>query len=1737
MSRFIELFKERGDISFTGMRNAAVSLLPKELTIRNKLYNDLERGKGILDDDDHLNMYLYSYGRMHKAKLDTAFDSSPNIKQICTGKLEIYDWGCGQGVATICLLDYLKQLSVTPNISRICLVDPSKAAVERAIQVIKCYESSYRVQPVTKVFDTLDVDDFNKSDVKKIHLFSNILDVEAFDLPKFINLFQKLFVGENYMICVGPYYSNNIRVDEFVAAMAPDATYATLNLNSGDWKEDWTISLRIFYKYFKCVETESIIKKRIEEFHKEKQFFAGYILDAVEEEYIDTDIQEDAEILYNSLSSFDVKSNIPLDYNLQSDSKLAVLANIISRGLPTKAPILLEKKFSSIFKISEKLEDDSIIKYPSLHTITASSIFEALHIIDPRFKSDSYNDKMLESSFETDFIKSYLKGSYSEYLIQVLEPQRPLSSIVDIRDQHFSKDQRVDFALEIPYKDRQTGFILELDGKNYHSNIFQRLNDDRRDRLAQCVGWDTYRIEEVQDMSFIQNWESETSCTRYLQIIKNNYRKKISEEWRDTLQIVLSPLAIARVERMLVEAIMAGALKKTADEWNIVVVERDVPCAVLAIKDLQEKYENICALAGSNEHFPNINLTIVSTEEFKDSALHMGNQVSLEMPVAHYDLCIDISMLLRDNVDALPLHVEAGTYYLIRSSHYQKRERTICSAENIQYPHLVTKGSTGEYISIKEREVVLTYFLQDIFRKTSFRHGQLPILSRALSDKTTIGLLPTGGGKSLTYQLSCILQPGVAIIVDPLISLMIDQIRGLQNIRIDACDCVNSGMSGREKRQKLNRLQNGAVLFMLLSPERFMMENFRSSLMTMSLKNHIFFSYGVIDEVHCVSEWGHDFRTSYLHLGRNMINFMNTCSKRPLSIIGLTATASFDVLADVERELTLGGKLTIDSETIVRPDSDTRPELTYRIVEVNSDFNRIRDPQMHFLLNAESDWDLKDVVAEAKKKRMYSLLNEAPEDIYDINEKEDNVSKVAHIPNYNSSDFYTPISGYLYENAAIIFCPHAHGTFGVENNIWNTRIGISTELRIERPDISIGTFIGGDLPSGDMKKFNDNLQGIMVATKAFGMGIDKPNIRYTIHFNHPSSIEGYVQEAGRGGRDKKHAISYVLYEPTEYLHLTYDKINDIRYFMGKDDDPTWLENYINKYILATDIYDLCRFNHATEKQTKRLIEIIRKNGFLDNIDKNINLWFHKNSFRGLYKEKVMLLEMTDRLLNIKPTRITEIQGKLRETTGNQDVSLRVNIDRESITIFSHEERNRQYGYIFLDNLVPSYRYINFDRSLCEEICNTLIEILYSYESHTSVYLLHPLEGDSNIAEGIYSSLANADEDGNSYITVTWENQIQQNPEEFEDTIRREISAIAHKNHWEDLNEDRFQRHLDLSKIKDYDQLIATISECSGDRNWLRYHADDSLYLNLRKEFCRRRDKDDTDKAIYRMCCIGLVEDVTIDYLSQTYELKLHKHTDEEYKHNMLEFFRKYYSLEQAQKKVSEIDNQKGRNYLDKCLGYLTGFVYQSLKQKRYRAIEDICGACDDSINKRETSGNDNWLKEFIHLYLNSKYARAGYQVNGKDYSLMEDTDQLGKDGFDIVRKYINVIDPSIDNSGSEVDNVKHLYGATLLCLRAHPDNAALQLLRTFCITFLGTGNNETLKTGAYNSYVEGFVLMHNNDKSKTWEYIEEFNTYLKLKVRKEDSYIKENIIKNGKQIVSLFIHEKKLSEITNKYIN
>ena len=257
----------------------------------------------------------------------------------------------------------------------------------------------------------------------------------------------------------------------------------------------------------------------------------------------------------------------------------------------------------------------------------------------------------------------------------------------------------------------------------------------------------------------------------------------------------------------------------------------------------------------------------------------------------------------------------------------------------------------------------------------------------------------------------------------------------------------------------------------------------------------------------------------------------------------------------------------MDSDAIVRPEISEREELTYRVLEVKADFSQLKTANAN-VANA-SKWGLRDCVADAKRLYLIGLLGNVPNEVKEINDKREGP---VHIEDYDAKRFYLANKEGQCRNAGIIFCPYREGAFGVldkEKNGRLTKTGIGTFVTALDSTYKVGTYLGGADPVM-MKPFIDNEQNIMVATKAFGMGIDKPNVRFTVNITHPSSIESYVQEAGRGGRDKKIAISYLLYEPTELVELSIENMVDAFGISSTSDinipiEFIWLNLYVNKH--------------------------------------------------------------------------------------------------------------------------------------------------------------------------------------------------------------------------------------------------------------------------------------------------------------------------------------------------------------------------------------------------------------------------------------------------------------------------------------------------------------------------------------------------------------------------------------------
>jgi hypothetical protein len=197
------------------------------------------------------------------------------------------------------------------------------------------------------------------------------------------------------------------------------------------------------------------------------------------------------------------------------------------------------------------------------------------------------------------------------------------------------------------------------------------------------------------------------------------------------------------------------------------------------------------------------------------------------------------------------------------------------------------------------------WLLYYIFRKEQFWEGQWQAIERALRQKDSVVLLPTGGGKSLAFQLAALLLPGRCVVVDPIISLIDDQIDNLRKVGIDRTVGITGQIqSSQEREQILRAFSSGHYLFCYVAPERFQITRFREALRALTVVTPI--SLIAIDEAHCVSEWGHDFRTAYLNLGRVSREYCQSQGAVP-PLMALTGTASKIVLKDVQRELKIQG--------------------------------------------------------------------------------------------------------------------------------------------------------------------------------------------------------------------------------------------------------------------------------------------------------------------------------------------------------------------------------------------------------------------------------------------------------------------------------------------------------------------------------------------------------------------------------------------------------------------------------------------------------------------------------------------------------------------------------------------------------------------------------------------------------------------------------------------------------------
>lgn len=1387
-----------------------------------------------------------------------------------------------------------------------------------------------------------------------------------------------------------------------------------------------------------------------------KQFLAGSIIDNLFEVFDkNTSKRTSAQTLAKWLSHFHLKSKSNFENNKANhDSKLSVVINLLQRGLPTKLNFYaLDFLVSKSSLLSYKTDDESTysIVFINKSSDVVDLIFRSLHIVDPRITIDnfslSYQEswERLGSEFEENFLFSKLPnalGKNGAFILQLIASQRNISSIVsgNININNLQKrvqlnfeEQRTDFSIEFPYHEinKPKGIVVEIDGSQ-HQNPEQQFLDTERDRAVANCGWNnTLRIKTSE---FKTNQIDEKLKSLFVPSITNEYILNLSKNfinplWNSALssevfQLTLIPFAITRIQRAYIEYLSHNSsLLKENSNIKIAVIERDIPCAKVAMDDLNSMIKSLNQLSSNSINLPIVELDIFTTKEFLESKYQADSNAKLLLDFDNkklYDLVIDISILDRnENPNIIASH--AKEIITITSVHYLSAKREVATCDLIQYkPFCSYSNEKGAWeVSDQSFKEGIDYLLKSIFRKREFRPGQLPIMHNALQCKSVIGLLPTGGGKSLTYQLSALLQPGVCLVIDPIRSLMKDQVDGLNRNLIDSCVFINSTLQGEAKRKAMRKFAEGEVQFVFISPERLQMEEFRILLDDM-YENGYYFSYCVIDEAHCVSEWGHDFRTAYLRLGENAINFCRTKNLESLPLFGLTATASYDVLADVQRELSGNDESKrLSEEAIVRSEYTKRNELQYIVEEVNiptGSFNNI--------------WDLKKELSSKKQERVKRLLNTIPDTIaefqsdhelvfsqndWENNEKNEQLAfEKMVIEKYDPSNFYQE------QNAALIFCPHTKGYFGVTDKFKISKNGmpISREgyydILSSQPGIKAGYFMGsGSDTDGtaqviqeesfeNQDKFINSELNLMVATKAFGMGIDKEHIRYTIHINYPSSIESYVQEAGRAGRDRKLALSYILF-------------NDQEVKIPSEDEPV---------------------DHDFE----------------------INMYFHKSSFKGVQKELAVLDELLTEIFF--PDRTFELENLINNEF-DENVKCNYWERGNNKRLHINLNFNEPLGYIDLSTL-NGFPGGSINTELSHKIFPLIKDYIQNQNLNEPAHLWILRSDKQAGIEEILKSKKNGDKFS---VTVG-----------FYNNAKERVKTITKWLH--DLIDTSFNETLVQKMRADCTDAVAFIEEvCENYQRVTGNELDFELFCNNRdiqrgvqtgtafSKFMALyngyRDKLDTEKAIYRLSTLGIIDDYTVNFSTSTFNLIGTKKTENEYKEILRKYLCKYYSEKTSDIRLKSLAKIDEPTPIRKYLNFLVHFVYKEIQKKRKLAMHDMKSACRLGLEKGSVE-----LKDFIDLYFNSKYARSGYSFQNEKgteilASLPDLTEQGKNDDLKWVWKFIDYVEE--DPKAGQIDNTKHLRGACTRMLNNQPDSYTLLLLNAFTLYMLEFKNPRYLQ--------------------------------------------------------------------------
>lgn len=676
-----------------------------------------------------------------------------------------------------------------------------------------------------------------------------------------------------------------------------------------------------------------------------------------------------------------------------------------------------------------------------------------------------------------------------QFVEQVFVPVLGLAGLEHLHPQeHFTDlkgvDRHIDFVLSGLRR-----YAIEIEGASYH--------EEQR-------GPDGFRDEKLRQRSLVQRgyhyfpfaW-TDLEAGRAKADLESLARDDVvlagllqRHREQSAVPVQLQPLLEALPQRFpdaqcLVLHLLRHAVSRGRTRLSLVDAHPVTATFTLAVLDTVALVERVAALYGLSVQLPTIELSIVGPAHATGVTSLLRHYLGDEMAPAPGRLDAPATPLTLRWVSAIPANVDLVVV---------DRQGTAPTVEGaLTWPEVAARARTFREtiapapmdVSPKDvSEPLLDYFARRFFRVPELKREQSALVARALRGEPGLGILPTGFGKSIVFQLAALLLPRPSVVISPLKALIRDQVFNLKRVGITNVAALSSSDTRGAKELTLQQFCAGAYRLLYISPERTLQHEFVTA-MDDSVRTQPLGLF-IVDEAHCVSEWGHDFRPAYLQLS-DWRRRLETTAGSSLPTVALTATASNLVRDDVLRVLDL------PAESVVQLASSDRPTLSLSVHAA--------------MTAAEKDQLIEQLVRET-------------------------IPAALSLP---SGELLPENGRSVYPHAGVVFgmyaAPKAQGW--IEEGV--PRIAEQLRAALNGPGTMVRSYAssGSDARSNEstQDEFQENRFPLLVATKGYGMGIDKRNIRFVIHHALAGGLEGYYQEAGRAGRDERHAHVALVYAP------------------------------------------------------------------------------------------------------------------------------------------------------------------------------------------------------------------------------------------------------------------------------------------------------------------------------------------------------------------------------------------------------------------------------------------------------------------------------------------------------------------------------------------------------------------------------------------------------------------------------